>query len=107
MDDNVALEFVFHDCPAERLDWALSTRVIFSAKRAMEEPCPLRSWPAVAASYIVCAKDRTITPQGGSARPLTSCWEWSRLNCPVDIAHTSAVLRRSRRSSNKWTTSEC
>jgi pimeloyl-ACP methyl ester carboxylesterase len=62
MDEGVALEFVFHDCPPERLDWALSTRVYFYAKRAMEEPCPLSSWPAVPASYIVCTDDRTITP---------------------------------------------
>jgi len=62
MEEDVAMEFVFHDCPPERLDWALSTRVLFYAKRAMEEPCPLRAWPAVPASYIVCAEDRTITP---------------------------------------------
>jgi len=62
MDESVAREFVFHDCPPERLDWALSTRVYFYAKRAMEEPCPLRSWPAVPARYIVCTEDRTITP---------------------------------------------
>ena len=62
MEDKVALEFVFHDCPPERLDWALSTRVWFYAKRAIEEPCPLSAWPAVPASYIVCAEDRTITP---------------------------------------------
>ena len=61
-DDKVALEFTFHDCPPERLDWALSTRVLFYAKRAMEDPCPLKSWPAVPASSIVCAEDRTITP---------------------------------------------
>src|SRR5262245_22978230 len=41
MEDDVALEFVFHDCPPERLAWAMSTRVLFYAKRAMEEPCPL------------------------------------------------------------------
>jgi pimeloyl-ACP methyl ester carboxylesterase len=62
MDDDVALEFCFHDCPPERLDWALSTRVLFYAKRAMEESCPLNAWPPVPASYIVCAEDRTITP---------------------------------------------
>jgi pimeloyl-ACP methyl ester carboxylesterase len=62
MNDDVALKFVFHDCPPERLEWALSTRVLFYAKRAMEEPCPLTVWPAVPASYIVCAEDRTITP---------------------------------------------
>jgi len=61
-EEGVALEFAFHDCPAERLDWALSTQVLFYAKRAIEEPCPLKAWPAVPAAYIVCADDRTITP---------------------------------------------
>jgi pimeloyl-ACP methyl ester carboxylesterase len=63
MDDRVALEFVFHDCPPSRLAWALSTRVNFYAKRAMEEPCPLATWPLVPASYVACAGDRTITPE--------------------------------------------
>lgn len=62
MEDDVALEFLFHDCPPERLDWALSTRVLFYARRAIEEPCPLTAWPAVPAAYVVCAEDRTITP---------------------------------------------
>jgi pimeloyl-ACP methyl ester carboxylesterase len=72
MDEKVAIDFVFHDCPAERLEWALSTRVLFYARRAMDEPCPLRAWPAVPASYIVCAEDRTITPawQRRAAREL-------------------------------------
>lgn len=63
MDDRVALEFVFHDCPPSRIAWALSTRVYFFAKRAMEEACPLSAWPTVPASYIACADDRTLTPQ--------------------------------------------
>jgi pimeloyl-ACP methyl ester carboxylesterase len=62
MDDRVALEFVFHDCPPARLEWALSTRVYFYAKRAIEEPCPLAAWPSVSASYIACADDRTLAP---------------------------------------------
>jgi pimeloyl-ACP methyl ester carboxylesterase len=62
MKEKVALEFVFHDCPPERLAWSLSTRVFFYARRAMDEPCPLKAWPAVPVSYIVCAEDRTITP---------------------------------------------
>ena len=70
--EGVALEFVFHDCPAERLEWALSTQVLFYAKRAIEGPCPLKVWPQVPASYIVCADDRTITPawQRKAAREL-------------------------------------
>ena len=62
-DEKVAEEFVFHDCPPERLEWALSTCIYFYAKRAMEEPCPLTEWPGVPASYIVCTKDRTLTPE--------------------------------------------
>jgi pimeloyl-ACP methyl ester carboxylesterase len=62
LDEEVAREFVFHDCPPERLAWALATRVLFYAKRAMQEPCPLTTWPSVPAGYIVCAEDRTITP---------------------------------------------
>lgn len=62
MDDRVAQEFVFHDCPPNRLEWALSTRVSFYAKRALEEPCPLVTWPSVPAAYIARADDRTIAP---------------------------------------------
>jgi hypothetical protein len=61
MDDGVALEFVYHDCPADRIEWALSTRVLFFAKKAMEEKCRLTVWPPVSASYIACLNDRTIT----------------------------------------------
>ena len=62
VEDKVALDFVYHDCPADRLDWALSTRLVFYAKCAMEEPCPLRAWPAIPSTYVVCSDDRTITP---------------------------------------------
>lgn len=61
MDDRVALEFVYHDCPADRIEWALSTRALFYARKAMEEPCPLSAWPSVPALYIACLDDRTIT----------------------------------------------
>ena len=72
MNDDVALEFVYHDCPRDRVDWALSTRVDFYAKRAMEEPCPLAAWPSIPSAYIVCADDRTISPawQRRAAREL-------------------------------------
>jgi pimeloyl-ACP methyl ester carboxylesterase len=72
LEDKVALDFVFHDCPPDRLDWALSTRLVFYAKRAMEEPCPLRAWPAMPSTYVLCAHDRTITPgwQRKAAREL-------------------------------------
>ena len=80
MDDEVALEFVFHDCPPSRLDWALSTRIYFYARRAMEEPCPLTTWPRVPASYIACLEDRTITPTW----QLKAAREWLGVE-PVEI----------------------
>ena len=87
---DVALEFVFHDCPPERLEWALSTRLLFYAKGAMEEPCPLRAWPDVPAGYVVCADDRTITPawQRKAAR------EWLGVE-PIEIpgGHSPHVSR--------------
>lgn len=61
-DDRVAVDFVFHDCPPERLEWALSTRIYFYARRALEEPCPLRTWPSIPSAYVACADDRTIAP---------------------------------------------
>jgi Alpha/beta hydrolase family len=61
-EDEVALRFLFHDCPQTRLAWALSTRAFFYPRRAMEEPCPLETWPTVPASYIACSDDRTISP---------------------------------------------
>jgi hypothetical protein len=33
MNDDVALEFVYHDCPRDRIDWALSTRVVLCQTR--------------------------------------------------------------------------
>ena len=61
MNDDVALEFLYHDCPPERVDWALSTRVDFYARRAMGELCPLTTWPCIPTTYIVCADDRTTS----------------------------------------------
>jgi hypothetical protein len=71
-DEKVAVEFVYHDCPPDRLEWVLSTRLVFYNKMALEEPCPLRGWPQIPSSYIMCADDRTITPawQRKAAREL-------------------------------------
>lgn len=63
MNDDVALQFLYHDCPQDRINWVLSTRVDFYAKRAMDEPCPLVTWPPIASSYILCTEDRTINPE--------------------------------------------
>ena len=73
-DDEVAMEFLFHDCPPEIARWALTTRSLMNARGAMEEVCPLSRWPDVACSYIVCSEDRTISPEWSrrAARELLS-----------------------------------
>jgi pimeloyl-ACP methyl ester carboxylesterase len=45
---------------------------VFYAKRAMEERCPLRAWPAIPSTYVVYSDDRTIMPvwQRKAAREL-------------------------------------
>ena len=62
LEDAVAEEFLFHDCESEVKSWALTTRVLLNARRALAEACPLAEWPDVAGSYVVCAGDRTISP---------------------------------------------
>lgn len=94
LEDRVALDFVYHDCPPERLDWALSTRLVFYAKRALEEPCPLRSCP-LSRPLTSFVPTTGRSRQHDSARPLESCSEWNRLSCTADTAHMSAVLKRS------------
>jgi pimeloyl-ACP methyl ester carboxylesterase len=61
-DDEVAIEFLFHDCDAEARALGLSTRRRMYAERAMSEVFPLDALPNVPSSYIVCSEDRTITP---------------------------------------------
>lgn len=93
LDDKVALNFVFHDCPPDRLDWAMSTRIMFYAKRAIEEPARCR--PGLAChppTSSVPTIERSL--QRGSVRPLENCSECSRLNCPADTARMLVILRR-------------
>lgn len=62
MDDDVAKSFLFHDCAAEMVEWALTTRRVMHAVTAMAEPCPLAQLPDIASDYVVCLADRTLTP---------------------------------------------
>jgi pimeloyl-ACP methyl ester carboxylesterase len=62
-DDEVARDFLFHDCAVDVLKWALTTRRLMFAAQAMTEICPLTKWPDTPASYIVCADDRTVQPE--------------------------------------------
>jgi pimeloyl-ACP methyl ester carboxylesterase len=60
--DEIAMRFLFHDCTPEIARWALTTRRLMHAKRALTEICPLNRWPDVNSVYIVCADDRTVNP---------------------------------------------
>jgi pimeloyl-ACP methyl ester carboxylesterase len=61
-NDNVAMEFLFHDCEPQVATWAMTTRRLTMARQAMLEICPLDQWPSVPCSSIVCTADRTIQP---------------------------------------------
>jgi pimeloyl-ACP methyl ester carboxylesterase len=61
-DDNIVVHYLFHDCDPETTAWALTTRRLMHARRALTEVCLLNSWPDVPASYILCREDRTLRP---------------------------------------------
>jgi Alpha/beta hydrolase family len=100
-DDQIARQFLFHDCSPELSAWALSTMSLMFARQAILEVCPLRVWPAVPSSYILCIDDRTIQPEWSRrvARqrlgvapielPGGHCPYVSR---PAELAHTLATL---------------
>jgi pimeloyl-ACP methyl ester carboxylesterase len=61
-DDDVAREFLFHDCAPDVVEWALTTRRLLVARGALRDLYPLTFWPDVPCASIVCAGDRTISP---------------------------------------------
>jgi len=61
-DDAVAMQYLFHDCDPKTAAWALTTRRLMVARRALTEACLLKSWPDVPVSYILCQEDRTLRP---------------------------------------------
>jgi pimeloyl-ACP methyl ester carboxylesterase len=61
-DPQIARRFLFHDCPPEVTEWALTTLRLTYARGAMSEIYPGPGWPDVPMSYIVCADDRTVQP---------------------------------------------
>lgn len=59
-DDQVARDYLYHDCDAATLRWALSTRRSFYPVTAFDEVLSLA--PEIPATYIVATEDRTIRP---------------------------------------------
>lgn len=61
-DEALACQYLFHDCPPNLCQWALSTLRLMSAKKAIIEKTPLARWPDVPSSYISCSEDRALNP---------------------------------------------
>jgi pimeloyl-ACP methyl ester carboxylesterase len=61
VDDEAALQFVYHDCDAETQAWALGTRRPFFPEAVYNEHVPLAS--AIPSTYILALEDRTIRPE--------------------------------------------
>jgi pimeloyl-ACP methyl ester carboxylesterase len=61
VDDDAAIQFVYHDCDAETQAWALTTRRPFFPEAAYNEAIALE--PAIPSTYILALEDRTIRPE--------------------------------------------
>ncbi|MBD2066151.1 alpha/beta hydrolase [Leptolyngbya sp. FACHB-671] len=60
-DDELALNFLFHDCTPEVAKWALSIRRLLHPEAALSEVFPLQNYPSKGShSYVICTEDRTI-----------------------------------------------
>ncbi len=59
-DEEVARQYLFHDCPPGVLPWALPTLRMMFAKGAIIEDCPLAEWPQAPSTYISCTQDRAL-----------------------------------------------
>lgn len=63
-DNELALNFLFHDCTPEVAEWALTIRRLLHSEAVLNEVFSLQTYPnEVAHSYIVCINDRTINPE--------------------------------------------
>lgn len=56
-----ARRIYYHDCSEEQIAWAIP-RLRRQSQAPALEPSPLRAWPDVPSSYIVCKRDRSLDP---------------------------------------------
>lgn len=68
MERRLAEEFLFHDCDAEALAWALETVEVCDTRHLITQPNPFTKWPSVPAASIVATDDRTLSPEWGRRR---------------------------------------
>ena len=59
-DTSVAINFIYHDCDQETIDWALTTRRLFLPQAVYNQRIALDD--DIPSSYIVASIDRTIRP---------------------------------------------
>ena len=59
-DPSLAINFLYHDCDQETIDWALTTRRLFMPKAVYNQRIALDD--EIPSSYIVASDDRTIRP---------------------------------------------
>jgi pimeloyl-ACP methyl ester carboxylesterase len=60
---DLAKEFLFHDCDAATLEWALSTIELFDTSKLIAERSPITRFPDVPMMSIVPQHDRTVSPE--------------------------------------------
>jgi pimeloyl-ACP methyl ester carboxylesterase len=104
-DDAAALHFLFHDCSPEVARWAMTTRIRLPLQKVATEIYPLDRWPEVASSYIVCAQDRTLSPQWSrwvarerlGVKPIEiSAGHCPYLSRPVELAGALSTVAQTR-----------
>jgi pimeloyl-ACP methyl ester carboxylesterase len=61
-DEAMVTHFLFHDCPPDVAHNAFARLQPPEGGMLMTEITPLRAWPDVPCSYILCRDDRTATP---------------------------------------------
>jgi pimeloyl-ACP methyl ester carboxylesterase len=61
----LAEAFLFHDCGAATLPWALGTIDLFDTRHLVTQPAPFTRWPGVPTASIVSTDDRTLTADWG------------------------------------------
>jgi pimeloyl-ACP methyl ester carboxylesterase len=102
MPEDVALEYFFHDCPADKARAAV-TRLRPQTDRTLVEVTPLIVWPDTPRGAITCAHDRILGPewQLRTARSrlgvdpiILNCGHSPAMACPDDLADAVEQLAR-------------
>lgn len=63
LDPAVLTELLYHDCPPDIIQWALTQGRRQNSMAYIFESHPLDSWPEVNYQYILCTEDRIIAPE--------------------------------------------